>query len=52
MPREVFLEPGEHTISLDVSSDAPSIEEGTVHSVAHYEITFMRVNADGSPYVG
>jgi hypothetical protein len=51
-PVETFMTPGPHTVSLDLSRDVPASGAGTLHSIAHYALTFHRVNADGSPYTG
>jgi len=51
-PREQFLEPGPHTITLDAPATVPGIGVGTLASTAHYALTFARVNEDGSPYTG
>jgi hypothetical protein len=49
VPRETFTDPGSHTISVEAPAeqDTPG---GTIHSTAHYAMTFFRVRADGSPY--
>jgi hypothetical protein len=51
-PADIFTTPGAHTISLDLTRDTPAAGAGTLHSSAHYALTFRRVNADGSPYAG
>ncbi len=51
VPRSTMTDAGSHTISLDLPQTVPAAGgNGTVHSTAHYAITFMRVNEDGSPY--
>jgi hypothetical protein len=51
--RNVFLDPGTHTIAVDAPATVPALGGvGTINSTAHYELTFKRVNEDGSPYTG
>jgi hypothetical protein len=51
--RNVFLEPGTHTIAVDAPATVPALGGiGTINSTAHYALTFKRVNEDGSPYTG
>lgn len=51
VPRATMTDPGSHTITLDLPSTVDAAGgNGKVHSTAHYAITFMRVNEDGSPY--
>jgi hypothetical protein len=53
VPRNVFLDPGTHTIAADAPATVPAVGGiGTINSTAHYELTFKRVNEDGSPYTG
>jgi hypothetical protein len=53
LPRSRFEDPGTHTIAMDVPFEGPGIGgTGTLRSNAHYEITFERVNEDGSRYTG
>jgi hypothetical protein len=52
-PRDRFLDPGAHTIGLDAPATVTTIDgASTVSSTAHYELTFIRVNEDGSAYTG
>lgn len=51
--RSRFFDPGTHTIALDVPATVPAVGGiGTINSNAHYDVTFKRVNEDGSPYTG
>jgi hypothetical protein len=53
VPRNVFLDPGTHTIAVDAPATVPALGGiGTINSTAHYAVTFKRVNEDGSPYSG
>ena len=49
---ESFTSAGPHTVAVDVPLNMGGSSGGTVHSTAHYAVTFLRVNADGSPYTG
>ena len=51
VPRATMTDPGSHTITMDLPLTVDAAGgNGKVHSTAHYAITFMRVNEDGSPY--
>jgi len=53
VPRNLFLDPGTHSIAVDAPATAAALGGiGTINSTAHYELTFKRVNEDGSPYTG
>ena len=53
VPRDLFFDPGTHSIALDLPATVPALGGiGTINSTAHYELTFKRVNEDGSPYTG
>jgi len=53
VPRNVFFDAGTHSIGVDVPATVPGMGGvGTIISNAHYELTFKRVNEDGSPYAG
>jgi hypothetical protein len=51
--RDLFLDPGPHTIALDAPATVPALDGfQTIGSTAHYALTFERVNEDGSRYTG
>jgi hypothetical protein len=51
--RNLFLDPGTHSIAVDAPATVAALGGiGTINSTAHYELTFKRVNEDGSPYTG
>jgi hypothetical protein len=53
VPRDLFFAPVTHSIALDLPATVPGLGGiGTIISTAHYELTFKRVNEDGSPYTG
>jgi hypothetical protein len=53
VPRNLFFDAGTHSIAVDVPATVPGAGGiGTIISTAHYELTFRRVNEDGSPYTG
>ena len=51
-PAETFATAGPHTLAFDLPADVPAPGGGTLHSAAHYAVTIVRVNADGSAYTG
>ena len=53
VPRSLFFDAGTHSIALDLPATVPAVGGvGSIISTAHYELTFKRVNEDGSPYTG
>jgi hypothetical protein len=51
--RDLFLDPGAHTIALDAPATVAALDGfQTISSTAHYSLTFERVNEDGSRYTG
>lgn len=52
VPGEAIHVPGRQSLAFDVSGSWQPASGGTLTSSARFELTFHRVNADGSPYTG
>lgn len=52
VPASAFELPGRQSLAFDVPGSWQPASGGTLTSSARFELTFHRVNADGSPYTG